>query len=487
MVHTGAAFGEDDFRLAQENGLTIHNPVRPDGTFDERAGPFAGHVRARRRRRRSSRRCASPAASSAPASTSTPTRTAGAAARRSSTTRRRTGTCAPPRSRTQLLAANEAVTWYPDHIKHGRFGKWLENNVDWALSRERYWGTPLPIWRCEEGHVVCVGSRAEIEERGGEVPDDLHRPYIDEIDLRCDCGEDMRRVPDLIDVWWDSGCMPFAQWHAPFENEDTLRASASRPTTSARRSTRRAAGSTRCSPSRRCSSAELLQDRALPRPDPRRRGPEDVEVEGQRRGALGRDRRARRGRLALVLLHLEAALGRLPLLARGRGGVGAPVPEDALEHVLVLRPLRERERRARARASPPTSTAGSARAWPPPSERVTERMEDYDTTFAGRAIAEFVDDLSNWYVRRSRRRFWDGDPAAFATLRECLLTVVEAAGPAHAVRERRDLREPRRLRALGAPVRLPGAGRARPRARVADAGGARRGGARAARRARTPR
>ena len=110
-------------------------------------------------------------------------------------------------------------------------------------------------------------------------------------------------------------------------------------------------------------------------------------------------------------------------------------------------------------------------------ERVTERMEDYDTTFAGRAIAEFVDDLSNWYVRRSRRRFWDGDPAAFATLRESLLTVSKLLAPLTPVRRRRDLREPRRLGAVGAPLRLPGAGRARRGARVAHAGGARRGGA----------
>ena len=121
----------------------------------------------------------------------------------------------------ELLAANETINWHPEHIKHGRFGNWLENNVDWALSRERYWGTPLPVWRCEQGHVVCVGSLAEIAERGGEPPEDVHRPYIDEVVLTCEeCGGEMRRVPDLIDVWWDSGCMPFAQWHAPFENEE---------------------------------------------------------------------------------------------------------------------------------------------------------------------------------------------------------------------------------------------------------------------------
>src|SRR5215208_2205057 len=160
VVHTGAAFGEDDFRLATDNGLTIHNPVRPDGTFDERAGPFAGMyvrdadapiVEALRESGRLFRageyehayphcwRCDTPLIYYA--KTNWYVRTT--------------------EVKEELLAANESVNWYPDHIKHGRFGKWLENNVDWALSRERYWGTGLPVWRCDEGHDVCVGSLDE--------------------------------------------------------------------------------------------------------------------------------------------------------------------------------------------------------------------------------------------------------------------------------------------------------------------------------------
>ena len=155
-------------------------------------------------------------------------------------------------SRTSCSPPTRTINWYPEHIKHGRFGNWLENNVDWALSRERYWGTPLPIWRSEDGEeTICVGSRAELRElTGGELPDDLHRPYVDDVVFERG-GKTFRRVPDVIDVWFDSGAMPFAQWHYPFENEDEFER-ASRPTTSARRSTRRAAGSTRCSRSRRC-------------------------------------------------------------------------------------------------------------------------------------------------------------------------------------------------------------------------------------------
>ncbi len=119
-----------------------------------------------------------------------------------------------------MVANNQQITWYPDHIKDGRFGNWLENIKDWALSRERYWGTPLPIWVCDScGHQHAVGSIAELN--GMAVnPDpeiELHRPYVDKIELTCPvCGGVMHRVPEVIDVWFDSGSMPYAQWHYPF-------------------------------------------------------------------------------------------------------------------------------------------------------------------------------------------------------------------------------------------------------------------------------
>jgi isoleucyl-tRNA synthetase len=427
VVHTGAAFGEDDYRLAQENGLTIQNPVRPDGTFDERAGPFAGmYVRAADPKiiealRDSGRlfrageyehayphcwRCDTPLIYYA--KTNWYVRTT--------------------EVKDELLAANESIKWYPDHIKHGRFGNWLENNVDWALSRERYWGTGLPIWRCGEGHVVCVGSRAEIEERGGEVPDDLHRPYIDEIVLRCDCGGDMRRVPDLIDVWWDSGCMPFAQWHAPFENEHEFR----------------------------------------------ERYPADYICE-----ALDQTRGWFYSLLAVSTILFGESSYRTVLclglildgdgqkMSKSKGNVVVPWDvidthgADALRwyyftskqpwdgYRFSLDAVAESVRQflktlwntysffvlyanltdAEGHGQPTELDRWIRSRLAATVERVTERMEDYDTTFAGRAIAEFVDDLSNWYVRLSRRRFWDGDPAAFATLRESLLTVAKLLAP----------------------------------------------------------
>ena len=237
----------------------LQNPVALDGTFDDRVTDFAGQVRqGRRPRDRRRPRAFRPAV---PRSAGLRARLSALLALRDAapllrqvelvraTSRRSARSCSPTTSE---------IGWHPEHIKHGRFGKWLENNVDWALSRDRYWGTPLPIWECGgEGceERFCAGSVAELRERAtGEVPDDLHRPYIDEVGLRCEsCGGEMRRVDSVIDTWYDSGAMPFAQFHYPFENEEHSR-SASPPTSSARRSTRPAAGSTPCWPSRPCCS-----------------------------------------------------------------------------------------------------------------------------------------------------------------------------------------------------------------------------------------
>jgi isoleucyl-tRNA synthetase len=426
VVHTGAAFGEDDFRLASENGVTIHNPVHPDGTFDDRTGPFAGmNVRAAdphviEALRESGRlfkageyehayphcwRCGTPLIYYA-----------------------KTGWYVRTTEvKEELLAANETIDWHPEHIKHGRFGKWLENNVDWALSRERYWGTPLPVWRADDGEVVCIGSRDELRELGAEVPDDLHRPFIDEVTFERD-GKTFRRVPDLIDVWWDSGCMPFAQWHAPFENQEEFE----------------------------------------------RRYPADYICE-----ALDQTRGWFYSLLAVsVLLFGRSSyetclcLGLIldpdgQKMSKSKGNV--VVPWDVLDthgadafrwyyftskqpwdgYRFSLETVGESVRQflkplwntyaffvlyanvnEPSGESPETDLDRWIRSRLAATvERVVERMDDYDTTFAGRAIAEFVDDLSNWYVRLSRRRFWDGDPTAFATLHDCLVTTAKLMAP----------------------------------------------------------
>ena len=125
--------------------------------------------------------------------------------------------------RDKLIANNNKVNWYPETIKTGRFGKFLENVIDWGISRDRYWGTPLPVWQCECGHQECIGSIAELKEKAVDCPDDieLHKPYIDNVHLKCpECGKEMTRFKEVIDVWFDSGSMPFAQWHYPFENKE---------------------------------------------------------------------------------------------------------------------------------------------------------------------------------------------------------------------------------------------------------------------------
>ena len=122
-----------------------------------------------------------------------------------------------------MIAFNKQIHWYPPETGEGRFGNWLEENKDWALSRDRYWGTPLPIWVCEGCEAKrSVGSVEELRREGAKLLD-LHRPYIDEVTLKCSCGGEMRRIPELADVWFDSGSMPFAQWHYPFENQETFK------------------------------------------------------------------------------------------------------------------------------------------------------------------------------------------------------------------------------------------------------------------------
>lgn len=125
--------------------------------------------------------------------------------------------------RDKLMTNNNKINWYPDNVRTGRFGNFLENVIDWGISRERYWGTPIPIWECECGHRECIGSREELKEKGINVPEniELHKPYIDEVHLTCPhCGKEMKRVPEVIDCWFDSGSMPFAQYHYPFENKE---------------------------------------------------------------------------------------------------------------------------------------------------------------------------------------------------------------------------------------------------------------------------
>ncbi|HEX8976602.1 MAG TPA: isoleucine--tRNA ligase [Solirubrobacteraceae bacterium] len=432
LVHTAVAFGETDFRLGEQQGLTVVNPVRSDGTYDERVGPYAGRwvkdvdedliqdLRGRDRVLRAEPyehsyphcwRCHTPLIYYAKPS----------------------WYIATSQIKDRLLGANETVNWYPEHVKHGRFGKWLEGNVDWALSRERYWGTPLPVWRCERGCTKVVGSLAELRERSGVELTDPHRPFVDEVTFPCEnCGQEMRRVPEVIDVWFDSGSMPFAQFHAP--HQDLARFEEHFP-------------------------ADFI-----------------CEALDQTRGwfysllaisALLFDRAPYRNVVCLGLIldeqgrKMSKSLGNTvePWEVIDRYGADAlrwyfftsKLPWDGYR--FSLETIGEAVRQfllqlwntygfyvlyANANEVAPEPSPSGERTeldrWvhsrlQATVEIVIERLDDFDATSAGRAIQEFVDDLSNWYVRRSRRRFWDGDPVAFATLRECLVTVARLSAP----------------------------------------------------------
>ena len=431
VVHTSISFGEDDYRLGQEQGINVINPVRLDGTFEDRMGEFAGRwvkdadpdiTAALQERGRVLRaetllhayphcwRCGTPLLYYAKPSWFVRTSAL----------------------RDRLLAANETVDWHPEHIKHGRFGRWLENNVDWAISRERYWGTPLPVWRCENGHAECIGSFADLEARAGAEVGDPHRPFVDELTWDCaQCGGEVRRVPEVIDVWFDSGCMPFAQYHAPFENQDHFEARYPADYIC------EAIDQTRGWFYSLIAVSTLLFDQSPYR---------TVLCLGHIADPEGKKMSKSLGNIVPpweVLDRFGADAFRWYFLTSKQPWDGylfstETVGESLRQFLLQLwntygfyvlyanvngvardvdaEPANDLDRWALSRLAATTETVG-------------ERLDNYDATRAGQAIAAFVDDLSNWYVRRSRRRFWDGEPAAFATLRHCLVEVAKLLAP----------------------------------------------------------
>ena len=347
-----------------------------------------------------------------------------------------------------LVDGNNRINWYPDHIKEGRFGEWLRNNVDWAISRERYWGTPIPIWQCDQcSNMVCVGGREDLKEHVG--PDaavvdglDLHRPYVDKVKFACDqCEGTMSRIPEVMDCWFDSGAMPFAQSHYPFENP------------------------------------EMESDGLFP-------ADYICEAVDQTRGwfyslhalsTLLKGEPSYKNVICLGLILDER--GRK--MSKRTGNVVEPLPlldehgADALRWYLFTASQPGEARRFSSRLINQTlrqvlltlwniysfftgyatidkfDPSQKPADWKPENEldrwvlselnelvaEVDRCLENYDPTNSGRRIQEFVDRLSNWYVRRSRRRFWRSDEgdadklSGYVTLHTCLVTVAKLMAP----------------------------------------------------------
>jgi isoleucyl-tRNA synthetase len=433
IVHLAPAFGADDLAVCRAHNLPVVNPVRPDGYFNPDVplvgGQFFKHADEALVADLQARgllfkrvpyehayphcwRCHTPLIYYALPSWYIRTTAA----------------------KDQLLAQNEATTWFPETIKWGRYGDWLRNNIDWALSRSRYWGTPLPIWRCGAEHLTAVGSRAELSDLAGRDVStvDPHRPYVDDISIDCpQCGQSAQRVPEVIDCWYDSGAMPFAQFGYPAANAEEFQ---------------------------RSYPADFI-----------------CEAIDQTRGwfytlmAVGTLVTGQSSyRNVLCLGHILDAEGRK--MSKHLGNVLEPIPlmdahgADALRWFMLASGSPWQARRVGTDAmqevvskvlSTLWSTAsfqslyGGLADWEPGHELTEPSMMDawarsrtlatvravddalmqFDSQSAGRLIAELIDDLSNWYVRRSRRRFWDGDADALETLHRCLRDVVSIMAP----------------------------------------------------------
>jgi len=440
LVHLAPAFGADDMQMSIENDLPILMTVNDSGRFTSAVRPWAGMwvkdadpliVKDLEQRGLLYKvgsyehtypfcwRCDTPLLYYA----------------------RSTWYIRTSELKDRLVALNENVNWYPEYIKNGRFGNWLENNIDWALGRERYWGTPLPVWECEGcHHQVCVGSIDELSKLAGrDLEDlDLHRPYVDNVHLVCpQCAGRMSRVLELIDVWFDSGAMPVAQWHYPFENLQTFKEQ---------------------------FPADFI-----------------CEAVDQTRGwfytlhaisTLVFDSHCFNNVICLGLILDKDGYK----MSKSRGNVVEPWDvitqhgADALRWYLYTAGPPGQERRFSedlvgdvVRNFTLTLwntysffvTYANLDEWSPTSEMkpdysdldrwllsslnalvrdVTDAYENYNVPAATRPIEKFVDQLSNWYLRRSRRRFWktesDSDKfAAYATLYKALKTLCYLLAP----------------------------------------------------------
>ncbi|WP_328633728.1 isoleucine--tRNA ligase [Streptomyces sp. NBC_00356] len=438
LVHQSPAFGEEDLKVCRSYGLPVVNPVLPDGTFSPEV-PLVGGVFFKKADEQLTEDLQNRGLlfKHIPYEHSYPhcwrCHTALLYYAQPSWYIRTTAI------KDRLLQENEKTNWFPETVKNGRFGDWLQNNIDWALSRNRYWGTPLPIWRCEENHLTCVGSREELSRLTGTDQSSLdpHRPYIDDVTFTCThegCTQTAVRVPEVIDAWYDSGSMPFAQWGYPYKNKELFESRYPAQFIS------EAIDQTRGWFYTLMAIGTLVFDKS---------SYENVVCLGH---ILAEDGRK-------MSKHLGNTLDPIPLMDRhGADAVrwfmaagGSPWAARRVGHGTIQEVVRKTlltywNTVAFQALYARTSQWAPSEADPAPADRtvldrwllselhqltdeVTTALEAYDTQRAGKLLSAFVDDLSNWYVRRSRRRFWQGDKAALRTLHDVVVTITQLMAP----------------------------------------------------------
>lgn len=443
IVHIAPAYGEDDSLVAKKNGITFVNLVDKSGKFVAEVEPWAGkNVRdcnedickwlkeesklfSKERHMHSYPhcwRCDTPLLYYP----------------------KESWFVAMSQLRDELVENNNKVNWYPETIKTGRFGKFLENVIDWGISRDRYWGTPLPIWTCENencGHRECIGSIEELKQKGIDVPEDieLHKPYIDNIHLKCPkCGGEMKRAKEVIDCWFDSGSMPFAQWHYPFENQEMFKNNFPAQFIS------EAIDQTRGWFYTLTALGTALFDRTPF---------ENCIVLGHVLDGNGQkmSKSKRNGVDPLYLLDTVGAdatrwyfyTGSAPWISsrlslenvkKSQRGFLSTLWNVYSFYVLYaeidkFNPLKYSDFKSENVMDKWIISKLNTLV-----KTVSDKLDAYDITGAGAEIESFTDELSNWYVRRNRERFWrtkldDEKIGAYTTLYRVLTTISKIVAP----------------------------------------------------------
>ncbi|MBI3006485.1 MAG: isoleucine--tRNA ligase [Ignavibacteriales bacterium] len=442
IVHMAPAYGEDDYQQAQKYGLPTIHPVNKSGEFGLEVTDFAGkfvkeadpEIIANLKNRRllfkketylhsypHCWRCESPLLYYARDSWYI-----------------RTTTYAP-----RMRDVNRTINWIPEEVGSGRFGNWLEENKDWAISRDRFWGTPLPVWVCQKcGHQKCVGSIEELK-KGKNLPQpiDLHKPFVDAITFECEkCKGTMNRTPELIDVWFDSGSMPFAQWHYPFENKEIFEKAYPADYISEGIDQTRGWFYTLHSigtflfdkPAyKNCLVNELILDKQGQKMSKSKKNTVDPFELIRKYGAdATRWYLVTNSPVWRPTLFDETGVGEVQrkffsTLLNTYSFFALYANVDKFQGTEKPVPTAERPEIDRWILSELNSLVKNYTQW----------MEEFDVTRAARSVSDFtIDQLSNWYVRRNRRRFWKSEKgkdktAAYQTLHGCLTTVAKLMAP----------------------------------------------------------